>query len=264
MIHVTGDTTYDLAFTVAMAIVVLTILGSAFVQSPYGRFASDKYGVSLDPRLGWFLMELPATVSFLWFYFRGPNRYEPVPLFILFVWTVHYLNRGFLMPAFMRVPKGQKGSFGLMVVVIGWVVTSLHGYLNATWASTLSPHTGFDWFTDPRFLVGVVLYYGGFFLNLQADHIVRNLRTKDEVEQGIREYRMPKGGMFEYVTSASYFTELVFWIGFAFLTWSPGGIFIFCISAANLVPRAIASQKWYREKFPDYPAKRKILVPFVW
>jgi 3-oxo-5-alpha-steroid 4-dehydrogenase 1 len=48
------------------------------------------------------------------------------------------------------------------------------------------------------------------------------------------------------------------------MTWSPGGLFILGISLANLVPRAIATHRWYREKFPDYPKDRKILIPFVW
>ena len=65
----------------------------------------------------------------------------------------------------------------------------------------------------------------------------------------------------EYV---DHFSELVFWIGFAVFTWSPAGIYIFAISAANLVPRAIATHKWYQERFPDYPKERKALIPFIW
>jgi hypothetical protein len=37
------------------------------------------------------------------------------------------------------------------------VVTSLHGYLNGSWASTYAHHVGWDWFSDPRFIVGVLL-----------------------------------------------------------------------------------------------------------
>ena len=260
----TGDPTYDTALAIGFAIVVATAIATLFTNTPYGRFADDKYGVSLDPRLGWFLMELPAMVVFLYFYFQGSNAGAPFPLFVLFVWVIHYTNRGFIMPALMRVPLGQRSSFSLFVVAIGWVVTSLHGYLNASWASTYSNHVGWDWFSDPRFIVGVLLYYGGLLVNLHSDHIVRKLRTKEEVAQEVKEYRIPRGGLFEYVSNPSYFSELVFWAGFALFTWSLAGVFILAISMANLVPRAIATDAWYREKFADYPPERKILVPFIW
>jgi 3-oxo-5-alpha-steroid 4-dehydrogenase 1 len=259
----TGDASYDVALTVAFAIVALTAVSAFFVKTPYGRFADARFGISLDPRLGWFLMELPATLAFYATYFQGPNRFEPFPLFVLFVWTCHYANRGFLMPALMRVPKGQTSGFGLMVVLTGWVVTSLHGYLNARWVTTFHAEPGAAWFTDPRFLVGVTLYYVGFAANLHADHVLRSLRSKEEVARGERIYRMPHGGLFRYVTNASYLAELVFWAGFALFTFSPAGVFIFAISAANLVPRAIQTHRWYLERFPDYPKQRRVLIPFL-
>jgi len=47
------------------------------------------------------------------------------------------------------------------------------------------------------------------------------------------------------------------------MTWSLAGVFILGISAANLVPRAFATHRWYRDKFPDYPRHRRALIPFV-
>jgi 3-oxo-5-alpha-steroid 4-dehydrogenase 1 len=260
----TGDPIYDSLLAVAFGIVLSTVVAARFIQTPYGRFADDSMGISLDPRIGWFLMELPATLSFFYFYFRGPHAFEPFPLFVLFVWTVHYANRGFIMPALMRVPKGAGTSFSLFVVLVGWLVTSLHGYLNGAWASTFSPHFDWSWFRDPRFIVGVLVYYVAFFANIHSDHIVRNLRPSHEIDAGIKRYRIPRGGLFEYVSNPSYFTELVFWTGFAVFTWSLAGVYILAISAANLVPRAISTHAWYREKFPDYPSDRKILIPFIW
>lgn len=261
---ISGDPTYDLPAYVALAIVVITTVAALFIETPYGRFADTKWGVSLDPRLGWFLMELPASVTFLVTYFRGPNRFEPYPLVVLVIWCLHYLNRGYLMPLFMRVPKGQKGSFSLMVVSIGWVVTSLHGYLNARWATEFHPDPSAAWLLEPRFLIGIAVYYVAMGFNLHADHVLRTLRTKDEVARGERIYRVPTGGLFRWVTNASYLAELVAWSGFALATWSPGGLFILGISLANLVPRAVATHRWYRERFADYPKERRILVPYVW
>jgi 3-oxo-5-alpha-steroid 4-dehydrogenase 1 len=264
MIEYTGDTAYDLSMTVAYAIVGLTMIGAVFVKTPYGRFADEKYGASLDPRLGWFLMELPAMVVFVLFYVRGPHATAPFPLFVLFVWVVHYANRGFIMPALMRVPVGQKSSFSLYVVIMGWLVTSLHGYLNGAWASTYSSHIGWEWFADPRFVLGISIYYVGLAINLHSDHIVRNLRSREELARGERVYRIPMGGLFEYVTNPSYLGEIVFWVGFSIFTWSLAGVYILLITMANLIPRAISTHAWYREKFSDYPAKRRVLIPFVW
>lgn len=260
----TGNSQYDTTLAIGFAIALITACGAFSVRTPYGRFADEAFGVSLDPRLGWFLMELPASLTFIYFFVQGPNAGTPFALFVLFVWLVHYANRGFIMPALMRVPVGQKNSFSLMLVVVGCFVTILHGYLNATWASTHAGHMGFAWFWDPRFMLGVAIYYAAFFANLHSDHIVRNLRTKEEVAQGIKNYRIPEGGLFRYVSNPSYLTEIAFWAGFALFTWSLAGVFILLISAANLIPRAISTHAWYREKFPDYPKERKILLPFVW
>jgi 3-oxo-5-alpha-steroid 4-dehydrogenase 1 len=263
MSFTTGDFLYDRVLWVAFGIVVFTVVATQFVQSPYGRFASRRWGPALGPRLGWFLMELPAPLVFYVCYAQGPQRVAPFPLFVLGLWTVHYLNRGFLMPLLMRVPRGQERTFGASVMLAGWLVTSIHGYLSAVWVSKLHGEPGWSWFADPRFVVGVALYGAGLAANVHADHVLRNLRSRDELARGERRYRIPHGGLFARVTNASYFAELVLWSGFALLTWSPAGLFILAISAANLVPRAVATHRWYRETFPDYPRKRRVLVPYL-
>ena len=239
------------------------LIGAFMSKAPYGRFGIEGVGFSLSPRLGWFLMELPATLSFIWFYFHGKNAGEIVPMFFLGIWLLHYGNRGFVFPLLMRVAKGSRGTFGLLVVVAGWLVTTLHGYLNAVFISQLSTHLTPAWLTDPRFLIGMALYAFGFTMNVHSDRIVRNLRSKEEVAKGERIYRIPTGGLFRYVTNPSYFTELVSFLGFAIATWSPGALFVLVVSAANLVPRAFQVQKWYEAKFPDYPKDRKVLVPYL-
>ena len=46
-------------------------------------------------------------------------------------------------------------------------------------------------------------------------------------------------------------------------TWSVAGLAFALYTAANLAPRAVANHAWYRERFPDYPARRRALVPYV-
>lgn len=246
-------------FVYAAAILVGAFAGKA----PYGKLGSERSGINLSPRLGWFLMELPATLSFLWFYLHGQNAGELVPMIFLGVWLIHYGNRGFVFPLLMRIARGTKGTFSLIVVVSGWLVTTLHGYLNAVFISHLSTHMTVDWLSDPRFIIGIAVYVCGFLLNIQSDSIIRNLRSKAEVERGEKIYRIPQGGLFKYVTNPSYFSELLSFTGFAIATWSLGAVFVLVVSAANLIPRAFQVDRWYRDKFPDYPKDRKVLVPFL-
>lgn len=244
--------------------VALIVIGGFVMPAPYGRFASKSFGFNFSPKWGWFLMELPATLSFLYFYFQGQNRFELVPMIFLGIWCMHYANRGFIFPMLMRVAKGAQGSFSIMIVAAGWLVTTLHGYLNAVFISELSEHLTLDWLTDPRFIIGIAIYLTGFILNLHSDAIIRNLRSKEEVARGDKVYRIPQGGLFKYVSSPSYFTELLSFLGFAIATWSLGAVFVLLVSAANLIPRAFQLQKWYKEKFGDeYPAERKVLIPFI-
>ena len=56
---------------------------------------------------------------------------------------------------------------------------------------------------------------------------------------------------------------MIEWLGFAVMTFSIPGFVFFIWTVANLLPRAIATHKWYKEKFDDYPSKRKILIPFI-
>jgi hypothetical protein len=56
---------------------------------------------------------------------------------------------------------------------------------------------------------------------------------------------------------------MIEWAGFALATWSLSGLAFALWTAANLVPRAISHHRWYREKFPDYPAERRALIPYL-
>jgi len=258
----TGNTTYDTVLTIALVIAALVIIGGLFRQSPYGRFGSTARGVNLNPKLGWWLMEIPATVVFAIFNLTGPRRFDAMPLVLAAIWLLHYGNRGWFFPLSIRQVPGKRSSFNISVLAAGMMITSMHGYLNGSFFSHDYKHQyGTDWLTNPRFLVGVIVYLGGFILLVWSESIVRNLR--DKKTPGTTEYKIPYGGGFRFVTSPAYLGELIAWAGFALLTWSLAGVAIFLITAGNLVPRAFATHKWYREKFPDYPAKRKALIPGV-
>ncbi len=181
-----------------------------------------------------------------------------------------YGNRGFFFPLSIRVAPGKKSSFSLTVVTIGWVFTALHGYLNATWYTRIGTHlftAGSGqwpaWASSPVFLSGLALYQFSFWATVHSEYIQRNLRSASPSKEEPA-YKIPRGGFFELVTSPTYFFELLGWLAFALMTLNPGGLVVFCVSAANLVPRAFQQHEWYLRKFDNYHLlNRKALIPFV-
>jgi hypothetical protein len=57
--------------------------------------------------------------------------------------------------------------------------------------------------------------------------------------------------------------ELIEWLGFAILCWNMPALAFFIWSAANLVPRAMSHHRWYKNKFQNYPAERKAILPYI-
>jgi hypothetical protein len=53
------------------------------------------------------------------------------------------------------------------------------------------------------------------------------------------------------------------WTGFAIAAWSLPAVAFVIYTIANLAPRAVANHRWYHDKFPNYPAERRALIPFV-
>jgi steroid 5-alpha reductase family enzyme len=146
----------------------------------------------------------------------------------------------------------------ILVVLMALVFNTLNGYVNGISLASLPPLLGAGLFTDIRFALGVCLFAAGFAVHVWTDSRLRGLRAPGESG-----YRIPTGGLFEAVACPNYFGEILQWCGWAIAAWSAAGAAFALFTAANLVPRAHAYRKWYRERFPEYPVRRKRIIPFV-
>jgi 3-oxo-5-alpha-steroid 4-dehydrogenase 1 len=271
----TGDATYDRVMATQLAIATFVLFGAfGNKKAPYGKFANKSIGsVQLDPRLGWWLMELPATLVFACTYFKsdpesdrkteeerksgkGPSRFLSKLFAALFLF--HYANRGWYFPLNIRVAPGSKASFSLGNSAIGALITGLHGYLHARMFRTHGKHLNDDWVKDPRFISGFCLYELGFWITVHSEYVMRTLR-----KPGGPRYSIPRGGLFELVSSPQYFGELMAFAGLTLSSWSLPSLAIFLISFFNLVPRAFQNHTWYLKKFGDEYAQlnRRVIVP---
>jgi 3-oxo-5-alpha-steroid 4-dehydrogenase 1 len=76
-------------------------------------------------------------------------------------------------------------------------------------------------------------------------------------------YTIPRGGLFNYISCPNFFGEILEWTGFAIMTWSPAALAFALWSFVNLITRALDHHKWYRNRFEDYPQKRKAIIPYI-
>jgi protein-S-isoprenylcysteine O-methyltransferase Ste14 len=231
-----------------------TIAALTFVTAPYGRYLRGGWGPTVPSRVGWIAMESPAVLAFATFYALGPHRAEPAPLALLAVWMAHYVHRAFVFPFAMRATDKR---MPVLVAAMGFSFNILNAWINASWISTLGDYPA-SWLADPRFLAGVAVFAVGLAVNVRADRRLIALRAPGETG-----YKIPRGGLHEYVSSPNYFGEIVEWAGWALATWSLPGVAFAVYTIANLGPRALQHHAWYRRTFPDYPARRKALVPFL-
>ncbi|CBL47310.1 Putative steroid dehydrogenase [gamma proteobacterium HdN1] len=250
----TGNPVFDTLLLGVFAAALITILVLLFVNAPYGRHQKGGWGPGIPVRIGWVLMESPASILFLIFYLTGDNRAALPCLILLFMWQLHYVHRAFIYPFQIKVKEGAKTP--LLVFVMGSTYCAINGYLNGSYITHYAPYLNNDWLTDPRFILGIALFAYGYYLNKQSDSILRNLRKEGETG-----YKVPHGGGFRWVTMPNYLGEILTWSGFALASWSLAGVSFVVFTMANLVPRALANHKWYRETFTDYPSARKAIFP---
>jgi len=239
-----------------IGLAVCVFVALQWISAPYGRHQRDGWGPALGQRTAWILMETPTLITFLlcvWLGDRGGNG--PALVFLL-MWIAHYGYRSLIYPFRLR---GSGKTMPITVVVMAAFFTAVNGYLNGRWLNTLGPELTTEWFTDARFLVGVTLFVVGLAINHHSDGVLRHLRKPGETG-----YKIPRSGLYKYVSSPNYFGEIIEWIGWAVATWSPAGLAFAVWTVANLAPRARSHHVWYQQSFEDYPPERKALIPFVW
>lgn len=216
---------------------------------------------------------------------EGRNQL-PVQNGILLGWfSFHYLYRSIWYPLVMMKQTEQKnskktsGGFPLGITFTAWFYCNINGYLQARGLTKFSiPIFATDEENSSsvrhefQFWGGVLLILIGFYIVNTSDRILLKLKREKQRKIALREsrqsneqpeasrngsggspsshYAVPYGGMFKYVSSPHYFGELMEWTGFCIANnFSLASLSFVVWTAANLVPRAIHTHKWYNETF---------------
>jgi len=231
---------------------LLTFILLQFVKAPYGRHVKKGWGPEISNKWGWVLMEAPSFLVILYFFLAFQQ--SPYASMLSILWLLHYANRTFVFPMRLRTP-GKK----MPLAIVGSAVffNLVNAGLNGFYLSFLENYA-IEEFTSWNFVSGLLAFITGAAINLRSDHLLIRLRKPGETG-----YKIPQGFLFEYVSCPNHLGELIQWGGFALMAWNCPASTFFLWTAANLIPRALDHHRWYLKRFPEYPAKRKALIPWI-
>lgn len=250
---------FQLFLYIMSAIALVVFVALYFVRAGYGMFRTASWGVSINNKLAWVLMEAPVFFVMFWLWGRSGAGFSIPAYLFLMLFQLHYLQRAFVFPFLLK----GKGRMPVAIMLMGIVFNVLNGMMQAGGLFYFAPESayadGWAYLLKPHALVGIVLFFLGMGVNLHSDYVIRHLR-----EPGDTKHYLPVKGLYRYVTSANYFGELVEWTGFAILTASPAAWVFVWWTFANLVPRADAIHRRYREEFGEAVGRRKRIIPFIY
>lgn len=250
-------------------------------------------GPQFPAKWSWVFFESPCLIWVaicLWdFHHRKEEDEEhltlPMRNQILLGWfTFHYLYRAMWYPLVMM--KATSARVPLGIVSCAWVYCCVNGYLqarNLTKFSVPALVAGEESLLSSQheyqYWFGVLCIVIGFYINCTSDSILQRIKQEKQRKIAMRQsrlsneereessngsssgsgssrYAVPFGGFFEYVSSPHYFGELMEWSGFCIANnFSLASLSFAIWTAANLIPRAIHTHKWYNKTFAGYSGK---------
>ncbi|MCI4393947.1 hypothetical protein PGIGA_G00163320 [Pangasianodon gigas] len=232
---------------------VLYLLRQVKAHMQYGRYVETSApGVMVPAKVAWFIQELPSVLVPVLLLLSTDTSRSLGRTVLISTFCLHYFHRTFI---YSLLNKGRPCPLFIMVSAV--MFCSLNGFLQGHYMLHCAQ---FDaaWHMDVRFIAGLLVFFLGMAINIHSDYILRNLRKPGEIT-----YKIPKGGMFEWVSGANFFGEIIEWCGYAAATWSlPTFSFAF-FTMCSIGPRAYHHHRYYLEKFDNYPKSRKAVIPFI-
>jgi len=234
-----------------VAVILLPVLLN--VSQPYGRHTKYNWGPMINNKLGWFIMEFPALLIPGYFLIFKSDLNNKLVIIAGSLWMIHYVHRSIIFP-FQIKTKGKK--MPLVITLFAILFNLVNGFLNGYWLANFAPQYDNSLPVTIRFAIGIALFLLGFVINKYHDWLLIKLRKKSGIG-----YKIPYGGFFKYVSCPNFFGEIISWIGFFIVTLSLPALAFLVWVLANLVTRAMDHHRWYLQKFPEYPKRRKAIFP---
>eukprot|EP00638_Chattonella_subsalsa_P003976 CAMPEP_0117756066 /NCGR_PEP_ID=MMETSP0947-20121206/13832_1 /TAXON_ID=44440 /ORGANISM="Chattonella subsalsa, Strain CCMP2191" /LENGTH=242 /DNA_ID=CAMNT_0005575533 /DNA_START=71 /DNA_END=796 /DNA_ORIENTATION=+ len=169
------------------------------------------WGPLWNAKLCWVVMEIPNLVMacICWWLGEDDMKSGAANSILFGLFAFHYVNRSLVFP--LRMRGGKPMPVGIMAMA--FLFCCANGYLQCRYLCSFNLYPD-STLKSPHFIIGIGVFFTGFITNYHADHILRNLRKPGESG-----YKIPYGGLFNYVSGANFAGEILEWIGFAIAAW---------------------------------------------
>lgn len=225
------------------------------IAAPYGRHAKNNWGPEINNKAGWIIMEVVSLMAFLYYFLQGEGR-TVIATFIAALYVLHYVHRSLIYPFMLRT--GNK-KMPVVIVIFAILFNVVNGSINGDYLGSHPEQYDPAYFMRPNFIIGLILFIIGAWINVRADYYLLSLRKSAPPNT----YMIPKGGLFRWISCPNHFGEILEWTGFAVMCWSLPALAFAVWTASNLIPRAWQHHSWYQKKFENYPGRRKAVIPWL-
>mmetsp|Transcript_5020 Transcript_5020/g.7634 ORF Transcript_5020/g.7634 Transcript_5020/m.7634 type:complete len:290 (-) Transcript_5020:588-1457(-) len=222
-----------------------------------GKFLKHNDKLRVVPaNVGWMVMESPSLLIPAYFalYWADKSVFWGVDKIALACFVLHYFHRAFIYS------NRLKGSpMRIDMISAGVLFTTSNGLAQSLMLTHLNHVHNVLLFSG-----GFLLFIVGMLVNIQSDYILIGLRGKKE--KGKHVYRIPRGGMFKYVSGANFLGEIMEWWGYAMMTGFSYAGTAFALQTLGIIgTRALATHENYKRIFGDgYPKDRRALIPYLY
>ncbi|XP_051160734.1 polyprenol reductase-like [Leptopilina boulardi] len=115
-----------------------------------------------------------------------------------------------------------------------------------------------------KHLIAAIIFLWMSYQQLQTNIILANLRKDKKGIVVTKEHKIPRGGLFNYISSPLQFTEIGMYTAIQIIINESKTYYIFCMWVViNQFISGLLSHQWHKTTFKNYPPSRKILIPYL-
>uniref|UniRef100_A0A7S0VGL5 3-oxo-5-alpha-steroid 4-dehydrogenase C-terminal domain-containing protein n=1 Tax=Hemiselmis tepida TaxID=464990 RepID=A0A7S0VGL5_9CRYP len=235
---------------------VLSMLSSYSMEAgtstaPYSKFADRAGNVAMvASRIGMLIIYTPAVVTSAYFLRHAlGNPLDKLPITAALVFT-HFVKRDFETLFLHKYSGGMPLASAVFIGIFYALTAAL--CCSVSTSATLPA-------VQNQLAIG--LFAVGSLGNLYHHWLLANLRSSPSKST---KYVAPTGGLFSLAATPHYLFELVAWLGIAISASQANAMFVFLNMTSYLSGRAVAQNRWNREKFGhQWPSTRRNMVPWL-